>query len=76
MANPKRPPADLESSTVSPAPGDEKRGRREDDHNIAGMGGGIAGPAEAGAASTAGGGTAVGGEAAVPSAPTDNRKRR
>ena len=42
---------------------------REDDR-IAGIGGGIAGPAEAGAAGTAGGGTAVGGETSAISKPS------
>src|SRR5436305_12725340 len=42
----------------------------EDLNHIAGMGGGIAGPAEAGAAGTAGGGTAVGGETSAISKPS------
>jgi hypothetical protein len=42
---------------------------REDDGHIESMGGGIAGPAEPGAAGTAGGGTAVGGETSATSKP-------
>jgi hypothetical protein len=48
--------------------GDESK-PTEDRGRIAGMGGGIAGPAEPGAAGTAGGGTAIGGETGTTSVP-------
>jgi hypothetical protein len=77
MARPKQPSTDSGlNGTVGTARADDKRGRRRDDHNTAGMGGGIAGPAEPGAAGTAGGGTTVGGETAVTSVPTGSSKRR
>jgi hypothetical protein len=52
------------------------RQRQREDASIEGMGGGIAGPSEPGAAGTAAGGTAVGGELATGAQPSRKRDQQ